>query len=289
MTWTSKELKRIEWDGTIEALKFSGDGSQLTNLPAGTETDPLFMAASAAYNSHIIDTDIHTTSGSLWTSINLNDAHISSVSEAVVKAQANVDSTSSAVALAETHITAVSSAVVKAQANVDSVSSAYSSHASDTTIHYASGSLWTSINLNDAHISSVSSAVVKAQANVDSTSSAVALAETHITAVSSAVVKAQANVDSVSAAVVKAQANADSVSSAYYSHAGDKLDPHGTNISQTCMTISGAISAAYAVITSDYETASGAYIPNVVYIADGGTEPTASNHTRGTILITYTP
>lgn len=61
------------------AKKFIGDGSSLINLPASTETDPIFIAASAAYNAeigasnaivaHSGDTTIHFTSTALWSSL----------------------------------------------------------------------------------------------------------------------------------------------------------------------------------------------------------------------------
>ena len=58
--WTGKNRDEIDWDGTIFAKKFVGDGSGLTGTPAGTEYDPIFDAASGAYNLTV--TEYQTTS-----------------------------------------------------------------------------------------------------------------------------------------------------------------------------------------------------------------------------------
>lgn len=76
--------------------------------------------------------------------------------------------------------------------------------------------------------------------------------------------------------------NIATVSGAYTTHAADTTDPHGSFISQSDISIgSGAI-------TDDGDALSGALIQNIV-IGTGDTPPTASNFTRGTIYVEYTP
>lgn len=60
-------------------------------------------------------------------------------------------------------------------------------------------------------------------------------------------------------------------------------------ISAVGYVASATISGALIRNTADYETASGAYVANIVYFATGGNEPIVTDHTRGTILVEYTP
>lgn len=67
--WSSPDRIVIEWDGDIKAKKFRGDGSLLTNLPAGSEVDPVYAATSNA-----LITDGKITATSLAYSTSLTDA-----------------------------------------------------------------------------------------------------------------------------------------------------------------------------------------------------------------------
>lgn len=42
--WTGEGKNTIGWNGILKAESLEGDGSKLTNLPAGVETDPVFGA-----------------------------------------------------------------------------------------------------------------------------------------------------------------------------------------------------------------------------------------------------
>ena len=48
MSWHSKDKDWMKWRGTFEADYLVGDGTGITNLSAGTEHDPVFIAASNA-------------------------------------------------------------------------------------------------------------------------------------------------------------------------------------------------------------------------------------------------
>ena len=48
MSWYSKAKDWMKWRGTFEADHLVGDGTGITNLSAGTEHDPIFIAASNA-------------------------------------------------------------------------------------------------------------------------------------------------------------------------------------------------------------------------------------------------
>lgn len=75
--WNYPDRELAEWNGTIKALNgFVGDGSRLTNLPSGTEADPIFMAASGAINSNInlASSAFYVASAALSNNINLASA-----------------------------------------------------------------------------------------------------------------------------------------------------------------------------------------------------------------------
>jgi hypothetical protein len=57
--WTCPDNDLIDWNGTLRAKTFRGDGSQLTGIGAGAEVDPTFQAASLAINTHIASGSIH--------------------------------------------------------------------------------------------------------------------------------------------------------------------------------------------------------------------------------------
>ena len=77
-------------------------------------------------------------------------------------------------------------------------------------------------------------------------------------------------------------------SQAYFAHAADASDPHGSQLTQTYLTVSTAASAALLEITGDQSTASAAYVLNSVY-STLATPPTASNYPIGTLYFQYTP
>jgi hypothetical protein len=122
--WTGKNRDEIDWDGTIFAKKFVGDGSGLTGTPAGTEYDPVFLAASAAYNltvtefqttsaayiSHAADATIHFTSGAIWSSLALINTEYATTSAAYIAHAADTSDPHGQL-LTQTYISLTSGAV----------------------------------------------------------------------------------------------------------------------------------------------------------------------------------
>lgn len=93
--WDCRDEELIEWDGSIKAKKgFVGDGSKLINIPAGAETDPVWLAASNALYFNVAN-----ISGGLI-----------SLSGALVTTNANIISSSNALVITNSNLTAASAA-----------------------------------------------------------------------------------------------------------------------------------------------------------------------------------
>ena len=66
--------------------KLYGDASGLSNIPTPSESDPVWLAAKATYDTHIASEAIHFTSDALWSAIDLNTAKTSYTDATLVSA-----------------------------------------------------------------------------------------------------------------------------------------------------------------------------------------------------------
>lgn len=130
------------------AKKFFGDGSALTGI-SSTESDPIFNAASAAYNSHLASNAIHFTVSSISipaSQISDFDTEVSN-NTAVAANTAKTSYTDSTLVAA----TVSSLALVTADVADNTASCALiDPHIADSTIHFTSNALWADINANTA-------------------------------------------------------------------------------------------------------------------------------------------
>ena len=76
MVYHSKTKDWMVWRGIWEADKFIGDGSGITNLPVGTETDPIWNAQSSAFIQTELDPTFQGASAAITASLALIDPHI---------------------------------------------------------------------------------------------------------------------------------------------------------------------------------------------------------------------
>ena len=253
--WTGKNKDTINWDGTLEAGRFVGDGSQLTGISAGSETDPVWVAAKPTYDNHISSTAIHFTSNALWTAVDLNTAKTTYDDATLVAAC--VAST----ALNTAKVSYTDAVIVAANTASCAV---VDPHIADNTIHFTSDALWTAVNINTGKTTYDDAALVAA-----------CVASTAINT---------AKVSYTDAAVV----TANTASCALVDpHIADSSDPHGALLTQTHITLSGVASCAQVNITADNTTASVAIVRNIILGTDE-TPPTASNYPTGTIYCQYT-
>lgn len=273
--WRSslKEKDLIKWEGTLEAKKFSGDGSALTNLAVGSETDPVWTADKPTYDTHISDTTIHFTSGALWTAVNLNTAKVT-YDDAVLVA-ANVASTAlntthrgltnnpHSVTLGQvggtTDHTALSNIGTRTHAQLEASAALINPHIADSAIHFTSGAITAHIADNTIHFTSGAITSHIADSTLHFTSGALWTA---------------INANTASSAVIGP-------------HINDTSDPHGTLLTQTHITLSGVASSAQVNITADNTTASVAMVRNIV-LGTSATPASAALFTRGTLYVQYT-
>ena len=190
--------------GYISGAFFWGDGSNLSNLPAGSEVDPIFNAVSAAIHTslalvdpHIADSTIHyintgfLTDGSVYAvSGALLDGTVYAVSGALL--DGSVYSVSGA--LLDGSVYAVSGAILaEVDPLFDGASAAiYASlalvdpHIADGTIHFTSNGLWASMNIINTEYQGTSGAYIAHAADSTSPHGAT-LTQTHILLTSGAI------------------------------------------------------------------------------------------------------
>jgi len=253
--------------GYISGAFFWGDGSNLSNLPAGSEVDPIFNAVSAAIHTslalvdpHIADSTIHyintgfLTDGSVYAvSGALLDGTVYAVSGALL--DGSVYSVSGA--LLDGSVYAVSGAILaEVDPLFDGASAAiYASlalvdpHIADGTIHFTSNAIHASLALVDPHIA-------------DGT--------IHFTS------------NGLWASMNIINTEYQGTSGAYIAHAADSTSPHGATLTQTYLTLtSGAV-------TADLTTSGAALVRNFLIGTEASTALTASNYTQGTVYLKYT-
>ena len=279
--------------GDVSGVYIWGDGSNLTGLPGGTETDPIWVAASSAIHTNIatVSGALNTTSGALKIDI------------------ANRYSESSG-ALIYTNYQITSGAYI-------ATSGVLETHIGSGSIHYASGAIYAYVDAQAGGYSETSGALLYTTYQITSgaqlqkynqTSGATHVASGSIHYASSAIYTAiNAKYNETSGA--RTYTSYQVTSGAYISHAADSTSPHGTLLTQTNLALTATVSgtnawftgavkeeisvASYARFTSgailgDGDSLSGARIQNIV-IGTGAVPPTASNFPRGTIYVQYTP
>jgi hypothetical protein len=238
--------------------KLYADASGLTNVPAGTETDPIFNALSGALSyakagenvSQFVNNAGYLTAEtdpvfSAWdkgTGITINASQVADFAVQVNNVMdtytifgnffyLDFDNDRVGIGVPFPNQALDVSGNIAVSGTVDGVdiaafSSSYTSHISDATIHFTSNALWASM----------------------------------------------ANVTNLS----------NSVSSALAVHIGDTSDPHGADTTQT-----GIASFAGVRITSDQTVSLAAYVPNAVF-ATTSSGITVANYTQGTLFLIYT-
>ena len=247
--WTCPDSNDMLWDGRLIAKNFRGDGSELTNLSAGTETDPTFQAASAAMISNIA----------------ANTAKVS-YTDAV-----QYQSTSGAY-------------IAHAADNtIHYVDPGFLTAETDPTFQAASAAMISDIAANTGKISYTdaaqfqvaSAAVIVNTAKVSYTDAA------QFQVASAAIIVNSAKVSYTDAAQYQV------TSGAIVAHLADSTDPHGATLTQTNINSSGTANASAAIVSGDRTASGAAYISNIVY--SEGSSPTASNYPIGSVLVVYTP
>lgn len=320
--WNYPDAETLEWTKNLKVKgKIFGDGSQLSNLPAGTETDPIFVAASGAINSNIAVTSAALTTGA-------DPGHTHSI---YFDASSDVDhnaTTNTHNLTTDIDHTAIQNIGILTHAAIDIFSGAYTTHKNDATIHYVNPGFLTAetdprweiasaaIRSNISTISGANkitsaaymthaasgaihfiSGAIYTEINTKATSGAVyarintisGALDTHISSgsihfTSGAIYSAIGNKFNETSGSLT-YTNYQITSGAYIAHAADNSDPHGATLTQTNITgtnISGAL-----FVTADYTTASGAYVADCVYTS-GALGAIASNYPIGTLWIQYT-
>lgn len=243
------------------------------------ETDPIFNAASAAYNltttefqtasgalntitssyaAHVLDNTIHFTSDALWASLSLVNSEYQTTSAALLTNNASL-----AVVTAEYGIT--SAAYLLTAASLGIVSAEYTT---------TSGAVFTSV-----------ASLATTTTNLGTTIASLATTTT--------------NLGTTIASLATTTTNLGTTISSYSAHAADSTDPHGAILTQANIDNSGIASlavvrgtstASFAClkVTADY-TASGAELcRNILIGTEASTALTASNYMQGTIYLKYT-
>jgi len=259
--WTCPNNELVEWDGTIKAKSYRGDGSQLTGIaPGGGSSSASLVADIGALSGAFVH-----ASGALYASgaqIVVDFKHLSGAYVAHA-ATANIHFLESAISHGRIlNSGAYSHAILEA-----------SGAAAASALSHLSGAYWTGNYPSSAalvsNISALSGAFVHASGALYASGAQIAAGFMH-----------------ASGALYN-------LSGAYYAHAADISDPHGVTLSQTRLSggtivTTGVISGAVIQVTNDWSTMSSAYVANVVY-GTGATGPTASTFPIGTLYIKYTP
>lgn len=148
-------------------------------------------------------------------------------------------------------------------AEFDHLSGAYYTHTADTTIHFTSGAIWSSIDTNTTNITQLES-------EHDAHSGAASI---HFES------------GAIWTEIGNNETNLNTVSGAYYGHAADASDPHGATLTQTNEVVTN-LSGSNMIVTADKTTSGAAYVPNILFGTTSGSH-TASNYTQGTVMFIY--
>lgn len=316
--WTCPDKALIRWDGTIESTDgFIGDGSRLTNVGIGAEADPIFQAASAAYNTHLASAAIHFSisegsnitfnkvgtnveiaatgggggTGGLWTSG--AEFIYPIVGSQIVSGAGFI----TAGVVSGANITILQASGAQAAIDHKSLSGAYTTHAANTNIHYASTALWTAINKNTTNTASTSSAYLTHAAStaIHFVNTGFLTSETDpIWSASSAEVTTNHKVLSSAYTAHAANTNIHYASTALWT-AINKTTTNAASTSSAYLAHAASSSnphGAYLTQTSfavvgDHTTSAAGYCVNVI-MASTATPPTASTYPQGTIFLQYT-
>lgn len=251
--WTGA-TQDLDTSGDISGALIYGDGTNLTNLPAGTETDPTFQAASGAYNSHLADNTIHFTSGALWSDIDANTT------------------------LAHNSMTLAASATTGGLSRAGQALGYRA--ATNAQTGYATAAHITAIEDNTAELTGTSSAVTAHVALVDGhlnwkNSVGTIHADNYTNTTYTG-----GNDITLDGTAMDLNTGVSGAISVNTTHRGDSSDPHGATLTQTILSLtSGAI-------TGDIATSGAAYIPNVIFNTTSA-GITASNYPTGSVLLVY--
>jgi len=299
----------MKWIGTWEASYLLGDGSGLTNLPPGTESDPIWTAASAAINTHIASTAIHYASNAIHASLALLAPHIAdttnphSVSLSEVENPEGDKTYSMANKLLKWTYQAPTPAGDYAGAFEIEATGGFTGNL--VHIHQHTGNVGTTylvdIEGTDTDVvpfrirNGVPTTVfqvdlsgnVTLSGTVDGIDIATDVAANTTHAASSALHFTEASIDHT--AITNIGTNAHTAidthiastalhfsSAAMTSHMADSSDPHGASITQTSMAITGD------------NDASGAAIVRNILIGTEASPGSASLWTQGTVYLQYT-
>ena len=258
--WSCKDNEVIEWDGTIKAKTYKGDGSKLTGITGGGGGSTVWTS-DAVYLWPSVPTQIVSGAGFI-TGGAVSGAYIYGDGSNLtgLPTGGNYDVTSQAVVT-------LSAAYYTHIPNYDITSAAQIQDAANIVV--VSSALYTDI----ANMVVVSSALYTDIANLVVVSAARVQNTTDISVVSAAMV--------VSAAVWNNLNSITPLSAAYYTHAADASNPHGVALTQ------GYLSLASGAVTEDHVASAAVYIPNIIYNTTSAAI-TASNYPIGTLLVVYT-
>jgi hypothetical protein len=300
--WDCKDAEVIEWDGTIKAKRYQGDGSALTGItPAGGGGSLWTSGAEHIYpvvGTQIISGAGFTTAGTIsGAQIIATDEVIAINNISIAGGDSDVEWSlgythsigngmdHSAVSQTSTAFVSLSGAYyaylpidMQTSASLKSLSSSYFTHIPQ--FDKVSGSLVSLSSSYFTHIpqfDKVSGSLVSLSSAFNTTfmpqftkvsGSLVSLSSSYFTHIP--------QFDKVSGSLVSLSGAFVNLSGAYNTHAADATDPHTTYLQQTSLAITG-----------DHTTSAAAYCVNVI-MASTATPPTASTYPQGTIYLQYT-
>jgi len=272
--------------GTVDGIDIAGQAvfviANTTHRGSSGASHSEVVGCSGAITTHVADTDIHFTSGAIYTYADGIAGGYSEASGASLYTSYQI--TSGALA---TTSGALKTDIGNNATNIATVSGALNTTSGalkiDIANRYSESSgalLWTTYQITSGALATTSGAL-KADIQLVSGAYTTHAASGSIHYASSAIYTEIDTKFSESSGAGLYTAY-QSTSGAYISHAADSSDPHGATLTQTNLKFtSGAI-------TGDGDTLSGARLQNIV-IGTGATPPTASNFPRGTIYVQYTP
>ena len=271
-----------------------GDGSGLSNLPAGTEADPIWGSQSGAYTkevnyaitsgaflAHSGAANIHFTEASIShdsiADVSANDHHAQSHNiNTHVMGDNKIIHTKAAGAITEIGLGAAGTFLRSAGEGSDMTFAV----PTDTTDHTALSNIGTTTHA-DIDIELAEFAAHSGAAAIHFVDPGFLTAEADpIWGAQSGAFTLETNYAVTSGAYLD-------TSGAVDTHFADNTDPHGATLSQTNINSSGDTNMSGAVISGD-NTASGAgYIANTVFATTSG-GITASDYPIGSLLVVYT-